>query len=92
MPGSRATSLHPDLPIDSGPLWIRGTSRQDNLDFWRDVEFLAASGFGQVSMEPVAMPSTRHAIRAEDLGPIAESYERIAELVLDGRVRFFHLS
>jgi uncharacterized protein len=91
VPGSRATSLHPDLPIDSGPLWIRGTYTQDNLDFWRDVEFLAASGFGQVSMEPVAMPpDPAHAIRAEDLGPIAESYERIAELVLDGRVRFFH--
>ncbi len=89
--GGVHAAFRPDLPVGSGPLWIRGTFTRDNLDFWRDVEYLAKQGFRQVSMEPVAQPPDPGlALRDADFGAIRESYERVADLVLAGRVRFFH--
>lgn len=75
----------------AGSLWIRGTYTRDNLDFWRDVEHLAGLGFDQVSMEPVsAAPDHGGSLSLRDLPRIRESYDRIAELVAAGKVRFFH--
>jgi len=81
----------PDRPIDSAPLWARGTFTRHNLDFWRDVEHLLALGFDQISLEPVsAPPSAPYSLQTADLPQIRESYSRIADLMRQGGLRFFH--
>lgn len=81
----------PDRPTDSAPLWVRGTFTRHNLDFWRDVEHLLELGFDQISMEPVsAPPGAPYSLQAAALPQIRESYSRIANLVRQGGLRFFH--
>jgi len=97
LPGAVASvsqaALRPDRPLESGPLWIRGTYTAHNLDFWRDVQHLRELGMDQISMEPVTTgPDDKALYRLlpSHLPAIRDSYARIAEMVTEGRLRFFH--
>ena len=71
--------------------YIRGTFTRDNLDFAEDVLYLKSKGFEHISMEPVVLPSAHPlAIRSEDIGRISREYERLAGLVRDNKISFFH--
>lgn len=76
--------------------YIRGTFTRSNLDFSKDVEFLADQGFEQISIEPVVLPdSDPAAIRNEDLPKVFEEYDRLARIVYERRkegrwFNFFH--
>ncbi|MGI6193498.1 MAG: thioether cross-link-forming SCIFF peptide maturase [Christensenellales bacterium] len=76
--------------------YVRGTFTRNNLDFAKDVEFLADEGFEQISIEPVVLPDADPAsIRKEDLPAVFEEYDRLARILYerrkDGRwFNFFH--
>jgi uncharacterized protein len=76
--------------------YIRGTFTRNNLDFAKDVEFLADQGFEQISIEPVVLPDDDPAsIRKEDLPRVFEEYDSLARILYerrkDGRwFNFFH--
>lgn len=76
--------------------YIRGTFTRNNLDFAKDVAFLADQGFEQISVEPVVLPDSDPAsIREEDLPRVFEEYDKLAgifrERRKDGRwFNFFH--
>jgi uncharacterized protein len=81
----------PDMPGGTDRLWIRGTYTRHNRDFWRDVEYLAAEGWHQISLEPViAAVDAPYGLARAHLTEIAESYDRVLEMCAGGKVRFFH--
>ncbi len=77
--------------------YIRGTFTAKNLDFSKDVLFIADQGFHSVSMEPVVTDIPDLAIKEEHLPRIKEEYERLCEAYLDRYERgegfnFFHFN
>lgn len=76
--------------------YVRGTYTKNNLDFGKDVEFLAAQGFRSVSVEPVVTDETKnYAILEGDVNRIKSEYDRLALTYLDKAARgldylFYH--
>lgn len=76
--------------------YVRGTYTKNNLDFGKDVEFLAAQGFRSVSVEPVVTDETKnYAIFEGDVNRIKSEYDRLALAYLDKAARgldylFYH--
>ncbi|WP_315524582.1 thioether cross-link-forming SCIFF peptide maturase [Pseudoramibacter alactolyticus] len=76
--------------------YVRGTYTKNNLDFGKDVEFLAAQGFRSVSVEPVVTDETKnYAILEGDVNRIKSEYDRLALAYLDKAARgldylFYH--
>ena len=62
--------------------YVRGTFTAKNLDFDRDVLFLADSGFDSISMEPVVTDLSDLQIREEHLPAIKEGYDRLCDAYL----------
>ena len=77
--------------------YVRGTFTAKNLDFSRDVLFLADCGFDSVSMEPVVTDIDDLQIKKEHLPVILNEYERLADEYLkyeeEGKgFNFFHFN
>ncbi|MCD8309554.1 MAG: thioether cross-link-forming SCIFF peptide maturase [Clostridia bacterium] len=77
--------------------YVRGTFTAKNLDFSKDVLFLADSGFDSISMEPVVTDIPDLQIREEHLPQICAEYEELCERYLDylkaGKgFNFFHFN
>ena len=77
--------------------YVRGTFTAKNLDFYKDVIFLAESGFDSISMEPVVTDIDDLAIKEEHLGEICSGYETLLSQYLDKYDRgegfnFFHFN
>ncbi|MBP5308013.1 MAG: thioether cross-link-forming SCIFF peptide maturase [Clostridia bacterium] len=76
--------------------YVRGTFTNKNLDFGKDVEFIADLGFKEISVEPVVLPKGHPlAIPDEALPAIREEYRRLSKEYLkrkkEGRgFNFFH--
>ena len=76
--------------------YIRGTFTRNNLDFAKDVEYLADQGFEQISIEPVVLPDEdSSSIREEDMPKVFAEYDKLARIIYerrkDGRwLNFFH--
>ena len=76
--------------------YVRGTFTRNNLDFSKDVLFLADQGFKQISVEPVVAKETDdYALREEDLPKLFEEYDALAaEMVkrhgTESDFNFFH--
>lgn len=77
--------------------YVRGTFTKNNLDFSKDVLFLADQGFEQISIEPVVLPDKHElAIQKSDLPQIFAEYQRLAHEYLARRkdpenwFNFFH--
>ncbi|MCL2599223.1 MAG: thioether cross-link-forming SCIFF peptide maturase, partial [Firmicutes bacterium] len=79
-----------------GQYYVRGTFTAHNLDFAKDVLYLADLGFDQISLEPVVLPDTHAlAIKPEHLTQIATEYDTLAKEYLQRRkgkgwFNFFH--
>lgn len=69
-----------DLRRKSGKeYYVRGTYTKYNLDFAKDVEFLASEGFDSVSVEPVVTePDKPYAILESDVDEILDEYDELA--------------
>ncbi|HOV69164.1 MAG TPA: thioether cross-link-forming SCIFF peptide maturase [Clostridia bacterium] len=78
--------------------YIRGTYTAYNLDFARDVLYLAEAGFRQISIEPVVAPAgTDYSIKDEHLPRLFEEYEYLMQEYLKRRkegqeFNFFHFN
>ena len=77
--------------------YVRGTFTAKNLDFDRDVLFLADSGFDSISMEPVVTDLSDLQIREEHLPAIKEGYDRLCDAYLERYAagkgfNFFHFN
>ena len=77
--------------------YVRGTFTSKNLDFSKDVLFLADSGFDSISMEPVVTDIPDLAITEEHLPAIEREYEALADEYIkreaEGRgFLFFHFN
>lgn len=77
--------------------YVRGTFTAKNLDFSKDVLFLADSGFDSISMEPVVTEIDDLQIKEEHLPAIEREYEVLAERYLEyeraGKgFNFFHFN
>ena len=77
--------------------YVRGTFTAKNLDFSKDVIFLADNGFDSISMEPVVTDIPDLAIREEHLDAIDAEYETLLGKYLDKYDRgegfnFFHFN
>ncbi len=77
--------------------YVRGTFTAKNLDFSKDVLFLADNGFDSISMEPVVTDIDDLAIKEEHIPEILEEYERLCDEYLERYVRgegfnFFHFN
>ncbi len=59
--------------------YVRGTFTAKNLDFSKDVLFLADNGFDSLSMEPVVTDIPDLQIKEEHLPEIEREYERLCE-------------
>jgi len=73
--------------------YVRGTFTRYNLDFYEDVIHLADEGFKQISIEPVAaQPTCDYSITENQLPEIFESYEKLAQHMLNrkDKFNFFH--
>ena len=77
--------------------YVRGTFTHENLDFAKDVLFLADEGFEQISIEPVVLPTDHPlALQEEDIPAIREEYRRLAKEYMARRknedtwFNFFH--
>lgn len=76
--------------------YVRGTYTKNNLDFGKDVEFLAEQGFRSVSVEPVVTDETKnYAILEGDVDRIKAEYDRLALAYLDKEAKgldylFYH--
>jgi len=83
---------------ERGEYYVRGTFTRANLDFWRDVLWLADLGFENISVEPVVLPASDPlSLRMEDLPEIRRSYDiLVGELLKRARcgepVNFFHFN
>ena len=77
--------------------YVRGTFTAKNLDFSKDVLFLADSGFDSISLEPVVTDIEDLAIGKEHLPAIADEYDRLCDAYLarmaEGKgFNFFHFN
>ena len=77
--------------------YVRGTFTAKNLDFPKDVLFLADNGFDSISMEPVVTEVPGLEIREEHLPVIEREYENLCEEYLKREERgegfnFFHFN
>lgn len=77
--------------------YVRGTFTAKNLDFSKDVLFLADNGFDSISMEPVVTDIDDLAIKEEHLPEILKEYERLCDEYLERYARgegfnFFHFN
>ncbi len=77
--------------------YVRGTFTAKNLDFSKDVLFLADNGFESISMEPVVTDLPDLAITKEDLSRICEEYDELCDKYLERIARrkgfnFFHFN
>ena len=77
--------------------YVRGTFTAKNLDFAKDVLFLADSGFDSISLEPVVTDIEDLAIGKEHLPAIADEYDRLCDAYLsrmaEGKgFNFFHFN
>lgn len=77
--------------------YVRGTYTAKNLDFSKDVLFLADNGFNSISMEPVVTDIDDLAIKEEHLPKILEEYETLCDEYLkryeEGNgFNFFHFN
>lgn len=77
--------------------YVRGTYTAKNLDFSKDVLFIADSGFDSISMEPVVTDIDDLAIKEEHLPTILNEYEVLCDEYLkrykEGRgFNFFHFN
>ena len=77
--------------------YVRGTFTSRNLDFSKDVIFLAENGFDSISMEPVVTDIPDLAIGEEHLPAINAEYENLLARYLDKYDRgegfnFFHFN
>ncbi len=59
--------------------YVRGTFTAKNLDFSRDVLFLADCGFENISLEPVVTDIEELAIKEEHLPAIEAEYEKLCD-------------
>ena len=77
--------------------YVRGTFTAKNLDFAKDVIFLANEGFDSISMEPVVTDIDDLQIKEEHLSRINEEYENLCDEYLkayaEGKgFNFFHFN
>ena len=77
--------------------YVRGTFTAKNLDFSKDVVFLANEGFDSISMEPVVTDIDDLQIKPEHLPRINEEYETLCDEYLkayaEGKgFNFFHFN
>ena len=77
--------------------YVRGTFTAKNLDFSKDVLFLAENGFDSISMEPVVTDIDDLAIKEEHLPRILQEYESLCDSYLEkyGKgegFNFFHFN
>lgn len=77
--------------------YVRGTFTAKNLDFSKDVVFLADQGFDSISMEPVVTDIPDLAITKEHVPQINREYETLCNEYLDRAERgegfnFFHFN
>ncbi len=63
--------------------YVRGTFTANNLDFSKDVLFLADEGFDSISLEPVVTDIEGLAIREEDLPAIEAEYDRLCDAYVE---------
>ncbi len=82
--------------VGGAEYYVRGTYTRHNLDFTRDVLYLAGLGAESISLEPVvASPEADYALREEDLPALREEYFRLARALVEleeqgRRVNFYH--
>ncbi|MGN0814103.1 MAG: thioether cross-link-forming SCIFF peptide maturase [Candidatus Coproplasma sp.] len=77
--------------------YVRGTFTAKNLDFSKDVIFLAEQGFDSISMEPVVTEIDDLAIKPEHLPAIKAEYENLCDKYLEKYEKgegfnFFHFN
>ena len=77
--------------------YVRGTFTSKNLDFSKDVIFLADNGFDSISMEPVVTDIDDLQIKDEHIGTICDQYEELCDEYLkrysEGKgFNFFHFN
>ena len=77
--------------------YVRGTFTAKNLDFSKDVLFIADQGVDSISMEPVVTEIPELQIRAEHLPTIEKEYEELCEKYLERHEKgegfnFFHFN
>ena len=77
--------------------YVRGTFTSKNLDFSKDVIFLADNGFDSISMEPVVTDIDDLQIKEEHLDKICNEYENLCDEYLERHKRgegfnFFHFN
>ncbi len=77
--------------------YVRGTFTAKNLDFSKDVLFLAEEGFDSISMEPVVTDIDDLQIKPEHLPTIEKEYEELCEKYLEKYEKgegfnFFHFN
>ena len=77
--------------------YVRGTFTAKNLDFSKDVLFIADQGVDSISMEPVVTEIEDLQIKAEHLPAIEQEYENLCEAYLkrhaEGKgFNFFHFN
>ncbi len=77
--------------------YVRGTFTAKNLDFSKDVLFLADSGFESISMEPVVTDIPDLAITKEDLARVCDEYDVLCDKYLEYEAKgkgfnFFHFN
>ena len=77
--------------------YVRGTFTAKNLDFGKDVLFIADEGFDSISMEPVVTEIEDLQIKEEHLPRIKEEYENLCDEYLkryaEGKgFNFFHFN
>ena len=77
--------------------YVRGTFTAKNLDFSKDVLFIAEQGFDSISMEPVVTDIDDLQIKKEHLPIIEKEYEELCESYLEKYEKgegfnFFHFN
>ena len=77
--------------------YVRGTFTAKNLDFSKDVLFLADNGFDSISMEPVVTDIPDLAITKDDLAKVCAEYDVLCDKYLErwaeGKgFNFFHFN
>ena len=77
--------------------YVRGTFTAKNLDFAKDVLFIADQGVDSISMEPVVTDLEDLQIREEHIDEINKEYENLCEAYLERHAKgegfnFFHFN
>ena len=77
--------------------YVRGTFTAKNLDFSKDVLFLADSGFDSISLEPVVTDIPDLAITKQDLSRVCDEYDTLCDKYLEYEAKgkgfnFFHFN